>query len=1006
MNKYASIVNAIIKRQLVVVLGLPIGTGDELYITQKFICDKLKNELGISNDIPYDEVIDVYIKTHKKEALINKLDILSRTKYEIPYFFDELFAIHPKCVIETHPFSQWIQYIYSKSSECSLCVNKEFSEDFDAINTEQVCLSYFGGFISSNREGILLASNEIQDRFNSKGSLSISFQSLLRNQIIFIGFNPADRNFMRLYDNFCRKNGEYPNQAFLLTDDIYSSSYNVYGERENLVVFEGIVDVLSNIAVEVEQQKLIAKTESSPKGDTARKSPYKYLNSFEESDSDIFFGREQETAELYTRVVATNQILVVSAMSGYGKTSLINAGLIPKLRNRGDCDVFPVRCLSNPWNELSQLVFKCDAPDGKILSSTFSNKQFQFIIIDQFEEIFTGGEEYAVDTFKKNITEFLQLNPNTKIVISIREDFYPTLLKSGLFVYLSKSDYFLSPLKEINAVDAIVKPAKKMGYSFEEGLASKIVCDLYANLTGENSSEIDPSQLQIVCDKLYQETVNLKTKVITAELYNNLGGAETILTSYIDDSLRVFNGNEEYLICAHEILKAMVTSKKTRKPITRGELLQLTDEADVIINALIEARLIRRLQGTDGENYELTHEYIIKKISQWMDEESLEVSRTKELLENELIRWQNFRELKNYIHDDEMLKLLNKHRERLNHTDEVDSFILASLINARKLETMSKDDAFYWFSSCKHKEIVSDFLKPIIANQRGFAKNFALISWLVLLDKKAVPCEYTNVINPHIEAAKEYILSLNATIDNVLLSDINRVLEENRTRNMVTIPEYFASLGLSPEKVKLIMKKNDIPNRLRPYFPDGERQVRLKRYLIDKYLVTNKEYAEFDNTYTYDVERGDFPVVGISYDKALAFAEWWNKTIPTEDQWEYAARGSKGFHFPWGNEWNPEEEIKLDEESKKCNTSLTGTDGLAPVNKYKNGKSPFDCFNMAGMVWEWTSTPVKVVDKATQKIVKGGSWSLMGISPWMWYRFNYDGSKGFMNVGFRCVINE
>lgn len=1006
MNKYASIISAINKGQLVVVLGLPIGKEDEPYITQKYICDKLKGELGITKDISYDEAIDVYIKKRNKEALINKLDILSRTKNEIPHYFDVLLAIHPKCVIETHPFSQWIQYVDSKRSKATTCENREFGEDFDAINIEQVCLSYFGGLISSNREGILLASNEIQDRFSARDCLSISFQSLLRNQIIFIGFNPADKGFMRLYDNFCRKNSKYPNQAFLLTDDEYADSYSVYGEGENLIVCNGIEQTLSDIVAEVERQRQLIGGENNSRLDTARKSPYKYLNSFEEGDADIFFGREQEIAELYTRVVATNQILVISARSGYGKTSLINAGLIPKLRSRGDCDVFSVRCLSNPWNELVQLIFKCDAEKGKVLSSTFSDKQFQFIIIDQFEEIFTSDEEDAIEIFKKNITNFLQINPNTKIIISIREDFYTALLKSELFAYINKNDYTLSPLKSLKAIEAIVEPAKKMEYTFEEGLPEQIVCDLQANLESESSQGIDPSQLQIVCDKLYQETVLKKARIITAELYNSLGGAEAILTSYIDDSLQVFSGNDDYLICAQEILKAMVTSKRTRKPIAKRELVKLFKDAEFVISSLVEARLIRRLSGGDGESYELTHEYIIKKISLWMDEETLELNKTRELLENELTRWQNFKELKNYIHNDEMLMLINKHREKINHNDETNAFVLASLINAGLLELMQVEDACYWFVSCRNNNILSDFLKPIITKQRGYSKNFALISLLVLLDYKVVPEEYYYIINPHIKAAKDYILSLGVVIDSTLLSDVNRVLEENRTKNMVIIPPHSASLGLPIDQVKLIMKKNDIPNRLRPFFPDRERKVQLRKFLIDKYLVTNKEYAEFDDTYTYDLECGDFPVVGISYDKALAFALWWNKTIPSEDQWEYAARGADGYYFPWGNEWNPEVEKSLNEDDKKCNTSLTGTDGLAPVNKYKNGISPFGCYNMAGMVWEWTSTPAKITGKETQKIVKGGSWSLMGVSPWMWYRFNYDGNKSFMNVGFRCVINE
>lgn len=121
-----------------------------------------------------------------------------------------------------------------------------------------------------------------------------------------------------------------------------------------------------------------------------------------------------------------------------------------------------------------------------------------------------------------------------------------------------------------------------------------------------------------------------------------------------------------------------------------------------------------------------------------------------------------------------------------------------------------------------------------------------------------------------------------------------------------------------------------------------QRRAFVKPFLIDKYEVTNADYKRFRPAHEIPAGKEKHPVTGISWHDAKAYATWAGKRLPTEAEWEKAARGTDGRKWPWGNVF----------ELGRCNL---GAD-TAAVGSFEGDKSPYGVFDMAGNVQEWTSS--------------------------------------------------
>ena len=194
-----------------------------------------------------------------------------------------------------------------------------------------------------------------------------------------------------------------------------------------------------------------------------------------------------------------------------------------------------------------------------------------------------------------------------------------------------------------------------------------------------------------------------------------------------------------------------------------------------------------------------------------------------------------------------------------------------------------------------------------------------------------------------------------------------------------------------------------------------QHSVFLDSYLVYKYEVTVAQYRQFCEQTSRSMPKApkygwhdDRPIVNVSYDDAAAYAKWAGCTLPTEAQWEKAARGADGRLFPWGNEWD---------NSRCLNTETDGGDrSPRSVGSYRSGVSPYGCYDMAGNAWEICSDWVErkyseesvrnpvgpAKGKMAFHVLRGGGGYSTAYTSRCAYRV---GSflGGDQSTGFRCV---
>ncbi len=237
---------------------------------------------------------------------------------------------------------------------------------------------------------------------------------------------------------------------------------------------------------------------------------------------------------------------------------------------------------------------------------------------------------------------------------------------------------------------------------------------------------------------------------------------------------------------------------------------------------------------------------------------------------------------------------------------------------------------------------------------------------------------------------------------------------------MVLVPAGNFIMGTSEEEIQDLIKAT--PTEKRELFLNEipQHKVYLDSYYIYKTEVTVAQYQKFckktGRKNIFDQRWKGLetcPIFFVSWDDATAYAKWASAKLPSEAQWEKAARGTEGRIFPWGNEW----------DKKKCVTASSNNYDFKSVGTIPDGASPYGCLDMSGNVWEWCYDWYKedyyqdLIDKKTTEIIKNPTGPLNGDKhvikggSYGDYKYNsrcayrgYFVLSGEEYIGFRCVV--
>ena len=403
---------------------------------------------------------------------------------------------------------------------------------------------------------------------------------------------------------------------------------------------------------------------------TEKKYPFKFLDSYNGADKDIFFGRDEEIKALYEMVFQHSMVLVYGA-SGTGKTSLIQCGLagrfksydwLPLLVRRGsDINVSLQKSLEDAGgnsenfdNEIADADEKKLTGLAKLMKGVYlSNFKTIYLIFDQFEELFILGKEDEQTKFIAAIKELLTAGQPVKIIFSIREEYLGYLYEFERAVpQILRKKLRVEPMTIDKATDVLIgiNNFKNSNVHIKEDELPVITEGIFSRLMGKKKSlTIQLPYLQVFLDKLYMEITKDETRkaeaFITNKTLEGIGDIGDVLRNFLEEQVKIISrkfsiaNNNISTDTVWKILSPFSTLEGTKEPIQKKDLQgRLAGMDTKLINDSIEEFVTRRILNFSDSNssYELVHDSLAKCIAEKRSDEDIALLEIRRLINSQV----------------------------------------------------------------------------------------------------------------------------------------------------------------------------------------------------------------------------------------------------------------------------------------------------------------------------------------------------------------------------------
>lgn len=437
---------------------------------------------------------------------------------------------------------------------------------------------------------------------------------------------------------------------------------------------------MSDQLTELSREELLQRygKNSSRAVSATRRSPFKFLDSYDVDDADIFFGRDSEIDELLQHFQSYGNVLVYGE-SGSGKSSLVQCGLRSRLPE-ADALFIPLRVHTTGLPTICHQICESASQQlGDVVEFSLESGLVEtlraarqaasrpiVLFFDQFEELFIFHDAEIRRHFAEELASIRTARLKVKVIIGVRQDYLGHLSEledtvEGLF----DNRFWLRRMSRENAAQAVVKACGACEVTIDNDLAESILHRLDPGGQG-----VELPYLQVVMDRLYRQAVdaNPAQPVISAPDVEKLGDIANILGSFLVEEVAKLPSPDT----GRQILKAFVTREATRRNLERHAVAQEAggfgevippDVLDAHLSQLASVRVLREI--ADNDSFELRHDALAATVAAWISEVEKELIEVRDNLVNRFKEYEARGRPESALLDQDFLDYLAVYRQRL-----------------------------------------------------------------------------------------------------------------------------------------------------------------------------------------------------------------------------------------------------------------------------------------------------------------------------------------------------